>query len=416
MLQPHPKPSTEGLPLAPRHPLPTNAAAALASLFLGEATSPSRASAPFPAIRADEVSEVSEPRDFVEGLLTEGGSSVVYGPSNCGKSFFVMDLAASVATGQKFRGELETDQGAVLYVALEGSIGVINRIAALKSAGKLSEEAPLFLCFAPVSLMEAGHAERLAATVRTKAEESGCVPRLLVIDTLARAMPGGDENAAKDMTLAIAVADAVRAACGAHVMLIHHTGKDMTKGARGHSSLRAAMDSEIEVTRTAGMESQALVTKQRDLPMSGEPMRFRLEQVELGTNRRGKPITSCVVNHLQDGERKKGRPPVFTSEPLLGLLPATTTHWQRLAKERLGVNRTTFFERRKELVEEGKVMLRGDGLYHPSPAFTSGRISPSDPDEGSETITGLTSPLLPTFGVDERPEVREFKSATTHLN
>ena len=92
---------------------------------------------PFAIFRAGLSVGLAMAADFVEGLLTEGGASVIYGPSNCGKSFWVLDLAVAVATGKPFRGNREVDQGAVIYVALEGSHGVSNRIEALRREGKL---------------------------------------------------------------------------------------------------------------------------------------------------------------------------------------------------------------------------------------------------------------------------------------
>ena len=91
---------------------------------------------PFTIARASEIKGRTEAADFVEGLLTEAGASVVYGPSNCGKSFWALDLAACVATGTAFRDELEVDHGAVVYVALEGTQGARNRIEALRQAGQ----------------------------------------------------------------------------------------------------------------------------------------------------------------------------------------------------------------------------------------------------------------------------------------
>ena len=76
-------------------------------------------------------------------------------------------------------------------------------------------------------------------------------------------------------------------------MGIHHSGKDETRGARGWSGLRAAIDTEIEV-RDAGAVKTATVLKQRDLP-KGAQFNFTLQQVVLGQNERGKDVTSCVV-------------------------------------------------------------------------------------------------------------------------
>lgn len=315
---------------------------------------PSSNPEPFPITKASESAGTAAAIDFVERLLLEGGSSVIYGPSNCGKSFWILDLAVSVATGKRFRDELEVDQGAVVYVALEGSFGVRNRIEALRRSGMIDDSTPLFICFAPVSLLEATHAGRLAATVKQAAEESGLPCRLVILDTLARAMAGGDENKGQDMTAAMASIDAIRAATGAHVAVVHHCGKDDSKGARGHSSLRAAVDTEIEVSRPEGKSiSTVRVTKQRDLPI-GDPMPFSLVSVELGIDRRGNPITSCIVKHedemMASKPGKAGRTAKCTPEEMLQYLPAeSVTEWQKRVLEETGLGSTQFYEHKKAL-------------------------------------------------------------------
>lgn len=72
---------------------------------------------------------------------------------------------------------------------------------------------------------------------------------ILALDTLNRAAPGMDENDSKSMGEVIGAAKAIQAELGGLVLLVHHTGKDATKGLRGHSSLHAALDAAIEVTR-----------------------------------------------------------------------------------------------------------------------------------------------------------------------
>lgn len=320
---------------------------------------------PFPLTRASEIKGFAEAADFVEGLLTEGGASVVYGPSNCGKSFWILDLAASVATGKDFRNELDVDQGAVVYVALEGSHGATNRIQAMKQAGRLQTDSPLFLCFAPVALLERGHAERLAASVTQAAEESALPCRLVILDTLARAMAGGDENSGQDMTRAVQAIDAIRAATGAHVCVVHHCGKDEARGARGHSSLRAAVDTEIEVSRPEGETiSTVRVTKQRDMP-AGDPLPFSLDVIELGTDRRGKPITSCIVRHedtmMATNRTKLGRKPEIDPMTLLLLLPQpSTTAWQKLADAEHGISKSSFHRSKQKLLAIGAVIQTPD--------------------------------------------------------
>lgn len=313
---------------------------------------------PFEFFQADHLDGTSEVMDFVEGLLTEGGASVIYGPSNCGKSFWIVDLGASVASGTDFRDELEVEQGAVVYVALEGASGARNRISALKQAGRLKPGAPFFLIFEAVSLLEAGHTDRLAKTITKISEEAGLKVRLVILDTMARAMAGGDENSGQDMTAAVKSIDAIRSSTGAHVAIVHHCGKDEARGARGHSSLRAAVDTEIEVSRSLGESvSTVRVTKQRDLQV-GSAMPFSLEVITLGTDRRGKPITSCIVRHEDEMMASKpgvrGRPPAATDEELLALLPApSTAAWERAASDEHGVSKSAFHRALKRLHGHG---------------------------------------------------------------
>ena len=324
---------------------------------------------PFTFLRADQIEDGDEgPVDFVEGLLTEGGASVVYGPSNCGKSFWIVDLAAHVAAGKDWRdGDVEVDQGAVVYFALEGSIGSENRIKALRKQGRLGDADPFYISTEQVSLLEPGHSQRLADTVARIGEVAGMPVKLVIFDTLARAMAGGDENSGEDMTATIGTIDAVRAATGAHVCVVHHCGKDEARGARGHSSLRAAVDTEIEVTRPDGETiSTARVTKQRDLQI-GEPMPFSLEVVTLGTDRRGKPVTSCVVKHedvIMAAEKgKAGRKQTHYPDEILCFLPQpSTSAWQRKVHEEAGIPRAAFY-RLLGQIRGSKAHQREDGQW-----------------------------------------------------
>ena len=124
---------------------------------------------------------------------------------------------------------------------------------------------------------------------------------LIVIDTLARVMGGGDENTAPDIADLFRNLDLIRRATGAHVMLIHHSGKDAGRGARGHSSLRAAIDTEIELTRDNFGTITADLSKQRDGP-TGYRFAYRLLQVELGRDQDGDPVTTCLVEPTEPAE------------------------------------------------------------------------------------------------------------------
>lgn len=228
---------------------------------------------------------------IVKNLLAEQAMSVIYGPSNSGKTFFAFDLAYHIAIGAPWRGR-RVNQAGVLYLAAEGGRGAINRMAALRASHGV--------CNVPMAVRRAGldllkSEADLQAIVdlagEVRARKPG--PLVIVIDTLSRVMAGGDENSPADMTALIRNLDAIREVTQSHVSLVHHSGKDAAKGARGHSSLRAATDTEIEVQNDGGVRS-ALVTKQRDYA-GGEDFPFTLKSVVLGIDQDGDDVTSCVV-------------------------------------------------------------------------------------------------------------------------
>lgn len=221
---------------------------------------------------------------LVRGWLTRGGFSVAYGPSNCGKTFLLADLGMHVATGQDWLGN-KVQQGAVVYVAAEGGGGIRNRIAAmLKTRPEVDEAVPFYLLPTAINLMSEGDTVSLSELL-PDTEVS-----LIVIDTMARALGHGDENAAKDVGIFVQNVDALRERTGAHVCVVHHSGKDADRGARGSSALRAAVDTEIAVSA----DHQVTAPKQRDLPQPA-PLYFCLQTVELGHDLDGEPVTSAVV-------------------------------------------------------------------------------------------------------------------------
>lgn len=241
---------------------------------------------------ADRASEQST-KPLIKGLLDQGTLSVMYGDSNVGKTFVAMDMAYHVASGMTY-SDMRTTQGLVVYVAAEGGVGALRRTAALREKYQDTFNTAEFqLLASPVDLRrpDADMPAFLAAL-------SGLGKRisLIVIDTLSRALAGGDENSSVDMGAIVKHFDTIRAATGAHVMVVHHTGKNKANGARGHSLLRAATDTEIEVE-----EGQIRVTKQRDLDKSWASG-FALEVRTLGVDVDGDAVTSCTVRLVSASE------------------------------------------------------------------------------------------------------------------
>lgn len=247
-----------------------------------------------PLIYADDAKSILDTSDFIENFLCENQFSVIYGESNCGKTFFMLDLAMHVALGKSWRGR-EVEQGGVIYAALEGGYNTQNRIVAFKQHYNLTGTIPLAIIPSSVNLLDPeGDINSLVEAIWEAKERIGNI-KLIIIDTLSRALHGGDENSSMDMGQLIINADAIRSVTGAHISFVHHCGKDAVKGARGHSSLRAAVDTEIEISRDDEFSPSKIKTaKQREMPMA-EDMFFTLQSIELGQNQRNKPVTSCVV-------------------------------------------------------------------------------------------------------------------------
>jgi hypothetical protein len=189
-----------------------------------------------------------------------------------------------------------TRQAPVIYLAAEAGQSIHNRVRAFKLRHNI-EDLQVALVTCPVNLFDAGaDTEPLISLVNEIEEQTGAKVRLIIVDTLSRAMAGADENASDDMGALVRNSDRIREKTGAHVMWVHHTGKDATKGARGHSLLRAAVDTEIEVSRTVdGIAVR--VTKQRDM-VGGDEFTVKLLPVELGISQWGTALTSCTVDNI----------------------------------------------------------------------------------------------------------------------
>ena len=272
----------------------------------------------FPRIEFREMKAHLTDGYIVKGLLVPNTLVLIVGGSGSGKTFFSTDLAAHIAARRPWRGR-KVCGGLVVYVALEGAASAENRFVAIRE--QLQLPAATSLCLTPghLNLRDSPDVAALIEFVRTSESvySEECVA--IFIDTLSRAMAGGDENAPDDMGALIEGADAVRLATGAVIVLIHHMGKDAERGARGHSSLRAALDTEIEVSVTAEGERAAKVTKQRDLPGSDE-FNYRLRQVILGRDEDGDAVTTCVVEPVGSPQPEQPAKEIASTGDTLALL------------------------------------------------------------------------------------------------
>ena len=250
-----------------------------------------------------ELQPALQNRYLVKHWLDRGTTSVVFGESNVGKTFFALDVAMHVAAGVSWRGNRVRGNGEnVFFLAAEGGFGINNRLAAIRQKNPdLFSKAQGNLSIIPttIDLKGAVDAGSISNAILNKSNTGAS---LLVIDTLARSMGIGDENSSQDMGTVIRNIDKIRTATGAHVMIIHHSGKDTSKGARGSGSLRAAVDTEIELTVEENVIA-ATQLKQRDMP-KGKDFHYRLETIEIGHDEDGDRVTSAVIETAEPVKKK----------------------------------------------------------------------------------------------------------------
>ncbi len=228
----------------------------------------------------------------IKGVLPKAGLCVVYGASGSGKSFAVLDMGMAIARGVPWRGK-RVRQGRVAYIAAEGADGFRKRLAAYaQHHGVDLSTVPMTVLNAAPNLMELQDAVDVARGVMAAGGAD-----VIAVDTFAQVTPGANENAAEDMGRALAYCRRIHEVTGAVVLLIHHAGKDATKGARGWSGLRAAADAEIEVVREGDARALRL-TKSKD-GEDGLEWGFMLEVVQVDIDEDMEPVTSCVVVESQ---------------------------------------------------------------------------------------------------------------------
>jgi AAA domain/Bifunctional DNA primase/polymerase, N-terminal/Primase C terminal 2 (PriCT-2) len=243
---------------------------------------------------------------IVRGLIPAADLGMLFAQSGAGKTFFTLDVALHIATGLAWRG-LDTKKLRVLYVCAEGAGGFGIRVkAALQANDQLAtamagERVFEVLPGAPNFLDDKG----IDALV-TQAKGLGGFD-FVVVDTLAQVTPGGNENSGEDMGRAIGNCRKFNAEFGAFVLLLHHPGKDESRGARGWSGVRGALDVELEITCN-GDERVVRVAKQKE-GTEGERFGFRLvpQDVAGSVDHDGFPVVSCHVEPLADLPKSERR-------------------------------------------------------------------------------------------------------------
>jgi len=250
------------------------------------------------------------PKWLIRDVMPDRGVVVTYGPSGSGKTFIEIEKACAIVRGVAFFGR-RTRQGPVIYIASEGSLR-LRMEAYMQGRGVAAAELDgLGVIESTINLLEHTGAELadLCLAIRAYLVAIGETrPVLIIVDTLNRAMPGGNENSSEDMGRAIEAATTLGVTFECAVEFVHHSGKDETKGSRGHSSLKCATEAELTISREGNIRT-LIAEKVRDGADGVTLGHFSLEPIDLGAVSDDDPEAeederywSCVVRPVEASE------------------------------------------------------------------------------------------------------------------
>lgn len=184
-------------------------------------------------LHASELGNLPPVNWLINGIIPERGLSILYGEPKSGKSFWALDAAEAVALRRP-----------VVYIAAEGESGYQYRHAAWMKFHKITKPSQLYFWVRPVKMMQKSEVEAFIEII------AGLNPHLIVVDTLARCMSGGDENSQKDMNAFVESCDLLRERLRSAVLVLHHTNKG--GDIRGSTVLIGAADSVFELKNKEG--------------------------------------------------------------------------------------------------------------------------------------------------------------------
>ena len=225
---------------------------------------------------------------LVKKLLPEKGLACVFGPSGSSKSFLCLDLALSIASQPNWF-DLKVKNVPVLYIALEGVSGVGRRLDAWIKYKKIVPKY-FFTIIENFNLSQKKDVRKLLDSIQKINFQKG----LIIIDTFSQASPGMDENSVQDMTLLLSHLKQIQEHSQSLVLIVAHSGKDASRGLRGSSCIRAAMDTVLEVSSISETNKQWAVEKSKD-SQDGGVYKYQLKEMILGLDEDNQQITSCVV-------------------------------------------------------------------------------------------------------------------------
>jgi hypothetical protein len=249
-------------------------------------------------IDAADLDEINDPEAMVDGWIFRNTTARLVGQPGAYKSFVALDLALCVALGREWHG-VKVAQTPVLYVVGEGLAGYKKRVRAWCEHNGVTRDELRGKLLITRSSVQIGGDDWPGLTEWVQEQRCG----LVVVDTAARATVGFDENSAKEQGV---IVEHCRDLCNlteATMLLVHHTGHangEAAERGRGSSSWRAAVDTELILTRTGDYSAALKCDRQKDTE-SGQTVAVHLLKVA------GSLAVRIDHSAPQTAEDKKGR-------------------------------------------------------------------------------------------------------------
>lgn len=190
---------------------------------------------------------------YIKGWLPKQGRLEIYGEDKAGKSFLAMQLARCIGSGLPFLG-IETEAARVLYLQFELGEQILQ--GRMKSTGYEYPNVYVGTSFSLKVDRKDGREQVIRAM-------DDIEPQVLILDPLYKILEG-DENDARDVLQAIDFLDSLINIYNCSLVIMHHPGKDISKGGRGSSVLSGWHDTVVEFR------------KLKQIVEAGEPRHLKL--------------------------------------------------------------------------------------------------------------------------------------------
>lgn len=228
-------------------------------------------------LEEDELSRIQLPRFLVDGVIVMGETTIIYGPSDAGKTFVVIDMAMRVA---QYYG--------VMYVAGEDMSGVRLRKTAWQQYYRRAPNGNFRMWNAPFSLFNNEDVDNFI--LQNKAAGT----RLIVFDTLSQCSLGADENSNTDMAIVMNNANRIAHEVGAAVIIIHHTTKGESSW-RGAAAIKGNTYGFFLVEKPDDVIKLECIRIKNSAPTQDKYYKLVEVQVDGMYDPNGAPIVSCVI-------------------------------------------------------------------------------------------------------------------------